>query len=154
MFLDEGILDSLMYILSTSFQKLPPPLPDTIDFNDSKILQKQHSIPHNNKTFVHAKLAANCCVALGKAHCAVVHTEGDLLLMSAYNRGSVPVERQLAQMLHEVPHHSRMMGTNMGGVLEDNMQEEFVLTEMSLQQAEEMAKNIRALMEGRLDWNC
>ena len=30
----------------------------------------------------------------------------------------------------------------------------FVLTEMNIQQAEEMAKNIKALMDGRLDWNC
>ena len=142
-----------MYILSTSFQKLPPPVPEVSETDGAQIYHDKSKIPHNSRTFIHAKLAANCCVALGKAHCAVVHTEGDLLLMSAYNRGSVPVERQLAQMLHEVPHHSRMLGTNVGEILEDGSQEEFMLTEMSMQQAEEMAKNINALVEGRLDWN-
>lgn len=192
-FLDEGILDSLMYILSTSFQKLPPPSPEedhpsTSNSNSVSSPIRNRPPPHNHhhkeyEIFVHAKLAANCCVALGKAHCAVVHTEGDLLLMSAYNRGLVPVERQLAQMLHEIPHHSRMLGTGYvkgkgGGVgvggdvgyAEHDMEldeeedddlmnedasqthEEFMLTEMTMQQAEEMAKNIKALMEGRLDW--
>ena len=48
---------------------------------------------------VAARLAATCCVTLGKAHCAAIHTEGDLLLMSLYERGTVPEERQLAQTL-------------------------------------------------------
>ena len=68
------------------------------------------SFKPGGSAFNHARLAANCCVALGKAHCAAVHTEGDLLLMSAYSRGSVPVERQLAQMLFEVPHHMKVGG--------------------------------------------
>jgi hypothetical protein len=41
-----------------------------------------------------AKQAAVCCVTLGKAHCAAIHTEGDLQLTSLYDRAIVPEERQ------------------------------------------------------------
>lgn len=37
------------------------------------------SFKPGGNAFFHARLAANCCVALGKAHCAAVHTEGDLV---------------------------------------------------------------------------
>jgi hypothetical protein len=102
--------------------------------------------------FNHAKLAALCCLALGKAHCAVVHTEGDLLLMSSYNRGTVPEERQLAQMLYEVPHHVSVIDMGKGGgsvTLSVTGKELFTITEISMFEAEELAKSIKALTEGK-----
>ena len=104
--------------------------------------------------FFHARLAANCCVALGKAHCAAIHTEGDLLLMSAYSRGSVPVERQLAQMLFEVPHHMKVIPPSAQsnvGAGENTQDVEFTLTELSMQQAEDLASSIKALDDGEID---
>lgn len=89
----------------------------------------------------HAKLAAQCCVTLGKAHCALVHTEGDLQLMSLYERGLVPEERQLAQMLYEVPHHVQ--------VALSPTEEVFVLKQVPMAQAEELARSIMALADGR-----
>jgi hypothetical protein len=133
----------------------------------------------SGSAFYHAKLAANCkpiwslpcnrvifssltfffccifvsgCVALGRAHCAAVHTEGDLLLMSAYSRGSVPIERQLAQMLFEVPHHMKVMNPSGGNSVGESQQQfdaEFTLTELSMQQAEDLASSIKALDEGK-----
>ena len=110
------------------------------------------SFKPGGSAFNHARLAANCCVALGKAHCAAVHTEGDLLLMSAYSRGSVPVERQLAQMLFEVPHHMKVGGPGgEAGQGEGPFEAEFALTELSMQQAEDLASSIKALDDGRIN---
>eukprot|EP00569_Conticribra_weissflogii_P001251 CAMPEP_0171355144 /NCGR_PEP_ID=MMETSP0878-20121228/45071_1 /TAXON_ID=67004 /ORGANISM="Thalassiosira weissflogii, Strain CCMP1336" /LENGTH=187 /DNA_ID=CAMNT_0011861137 /DNA_START=20 /DNA_END=583 /DNA_ORIENTATION=- len=156
-FLEEGILDSLMYILSTYFRNYSSFLreePPTHETSEQFI-----SFKPGGEAFHHAKLAANCCVALGKAHCAAVHTEGDLLLMSAYSRGSVPVERQLAQMLFEVPHHMKVLnhpggqGGSVGGGGNDGVVEGeyFTLTELSMQQAEDLASSIKALDDGRID---
>eukprot|EP00804_Cyclotella_cryptica_P007112 CCRYP_014533-RB/>CCRYP_014533-RB protein AED:0.07 eAED:0.07 QI:14/1/1/1/1/1/5/86/847 len=154
-FLEEGILDSLMFILSSyfrnysAFQRDEPPLSET--------KEPFESFKPGGNAFFHARLAANCCVALGKAHCAAVHTEGDLLLMSAYSRGSVPVERQLAQMLFEVPHHMKVIHPNQsngsGGVTNDNTYDhaEFTLTELSMQQAEDLASSIKSLDDGNID---
>jgi len=50
-----------------------------------------------------ANLAALCCITFRKANCAAIHNEGDLLLMSLYEQGTVPVELQATQILHEVP---------------------------------------------------
>jgi len=116
--LDEGILDSIMYILNCHFDKRG---------NVTK------------EELAHAKLAATCCVTLGKAHCAAVHTEGDLLLMSLYERGTVPEERQLAQMLYEVPHH----------ITRDGKPENFCLQQMNMPKAEDAARAIKALADGR-----
>ena len=119
-FLEEGILDSLMFILSNYFRNyssfLRGETPTMMTEGEKEEPFKSYKVGGN--AFYHAKLAANCCVALGKAHCAAVHTEGDLLLMSAYSRGSVPVERQLAQMLFEVPHHMKVMSTNVANAWE------------------------------------
>jgi len=95
-----------------------------------------------------AKLAATCCVTLGKAHCAAVHTEGDLLLMSRYERGTVPEESQLAQMLHEVPHHARVTKPNDPTFVDPSM-EVFALKQLTLPQAEELAKAVKALADTR-----
>ena len=102
----EGILDSLMLILSTYFRSYSSFLRN-IQPQDTNEQFKSYKV--GGPAFIHARLASNCCVALGKAHCAAVHTEGDMLLMSAYSRGSVPVQRQLAQMLFEVPHHMKVI---------------------------------------------
>lgn len=69
-----------MYILSSYFR------------NYSAFLRKEPPIHETNEplqsfkpggnAFFHARLAANCCVALGKAHCAAVHTEGDLVSLT------------------------------------------------------------------------
>jgi hypothetical protein len=114
--LDEGILDSLMYILNHFFEKV------------------RRGTPMDAQERFQAKLAASCCVTLGKAHCAAVHTEGDLLLMSMYERGTVPEERQLAQMLYEVPHHVLSMEPDV-----------FVLQQTSMSMAEELACSIKDL---------
>lgn len=75
--------------------------------------------------------------------------------MSAYNRGSVPVTRQLAQMLYEVPHHTRITNMNMeesefnpNKLIAGN--EFFAVTEMTMQQAEELAKSIKILADENL----
>jgi len=160
-FLEEGILDSLMFILSNYFRNYSSFLRN----ETSEMVEKQEepfsSFKQGGNAFFHAKLAANSCVALGKAHCAVVHTEGDLLLMSAYSRGSVPVERQLAQMLFEVPHHMKVMnpahvatgqgGNNVPGEVQQQFDVEFTLTELSMQQAEDLASSIKALDDGKID---
>lgn len=145
-----------MYILSSYFRNYAafirhePPVHETEE--------PFQSFKQGGKSFFHARLAANCCVALGKAHCAAVHTEGDLLLMSAYSRGSVPVERQLAQMLFEVPHHMKVtnpstQNSSTGGPTKDAMHDhaEFALTELSMQQAEDLARSIKSLDDGNID---
>lgn len=178
-----------MFILSSFFRNYSaflrnePPLSET--------QEPFESFKPGGNAFFHARLAANCCVALGKAHCAAVHTEGDLvcynvcvlelvvgfaqsytllnvvllfcpficlqLLMSAYSRGSVPVERQLAQMLFEVPHHMKVINPSLtignSGATNDNMYDhaEFTLTELSMQQAEDLASSIKSLDDGNID---
>lgn len=82
----------------------------------------------DNVDFFHSRLASYCCVALGKAHCA-----------SSYDHGTVPVSRQLAQMFYEVPHHVPIP-LNKNGM-------SFQLTEMSIQEAEDIANSIAALAE-------
>uniref|UniRef100_A0A7S2K2M9 Uncharacterized protein n=1 Tax=Leptocylindrus danicus TaxID=163516 RepID=A0A7S2K2M9_9STRA len=171
MFLEEGILDSLMWILSGFFKKYSALLrmtdsnhPNSTTYGAIEEKQDadgrsfgQKSAMHGADAYVHARLAANCCVTLGKAHCAIVHTEGDLLLMSAYNRGAVPIERQGAQMLFEVPHHTRVSTASMdpedetGGAEGEQSSEFFTLTELSMQESEHLAKLIKNLCDGKMD---
>eukprot|EP00986_Skeletonema_menzelii_P012708 scaffold7158_cov151-Skeletonema_menzelii.AAC.5 len=146
-FLEEGILDSLMLILSTYFRNYSS-FVRNVQPQDTK--EQLKSYKPGGQAFVHARLASNCCVALGKAHCAAVHTEGDMLLMSAYSRGSVPVQRQLAQMLFEVPHHMKVINPSVDGTA-DQHDAEFTLTELSMQQAEDLASSIKALDDGNID---
>lgn len=162
--IEEGILDSLMFILSNYFRNYSSFVRNEKSALLSEVEKEEpfQSFKQGGAAFHHAKLAANCCVALGKAHCAAVHTEGDLLLMSAYSRGSVPIERQLAQMLFEVPHHMNVMNTATnnscanGDATQAQQQQqfdsaEFTLTELSMQQAEDLASSITALDDGRID---
>lgn len=76
--------------------------------------------------------------------------------MSAYSRGSVPIERQLAQMLFEVPHHMKIFNSThnnfSGGPTKDLLDHaEFTLTELSMQQAEDLASSIKSLDDGKID---
>ena len=118
---EEGILDSIMWTLTRYLEHSP----------------KTNNTTTSNE-FMAAKVSAACCLRLGKAYCAAMHTDGDLMLMSLYERGSVPEERQLAQMLAEVPYHAPK---------EDNP-ETLELTQMSLPQAEEFARTVKLLAEG------
>jgi hypothetical protein len=138
-FLDEGILDSIIWTLSRYFEKL-----EAVDRTTEWAFP---DISPNEKTA--ASLAAQCCVTLGKAHCAAIHTEGDLQLMSMYERGTVPEERQVAQMLHEVPHHIRITKTDDPTVV-DPSKEVFALRQLSLPHAEELARAIKAVADGKI----
>jgi hypothetical protein len=138
-FLDEGILDSIIWTLSRYSEK--------VNANEKKTDWAHPEITPNERTAV--KLAAMCCVTLGKAHCAAIHTEGDLLLMSLYERGTVPEERQVAQMLHEVPHHARITKTADPSIVEPS-KEVFALKQLNLPQAEELARSIKEVADGKL----
>jgi hypothetical protein len=133
----EGILDSIMWMLSRYFEKLNKKQTDQWANPEITIEEKNA-----------ATLAATCCVTLGKAHCAAIHTEGDLLLMSMYERGTVPEERQLAQMLYEVPHHARITKTIDPTVVDPSM-EVFALKQLTLPQAEDLAKSVKELADTR-----
>lgn len=133
-----------MLILSTYFRNYSS-FYRNIQPQDTK--EQFKSYKPGGQAFIHARLASNCCVALGKAHCAAVHTDGDMLLMSAYSRGSVPVQRQLAQMLFEIPHHMKNINST-----SDQNDAEFILTELSMQQAEDLASSIKALDDGKIDF--
>jgi hypothetical protein len=135
-FLDEGILDSIMWTLNRYFEKVNAKGKETNWANPE--------VTGNEKTA--SKLAATCCVTLGKAHCAAIHTEGDLLLMSLYERGAVPEERQVAQMLHEVPHHVRVTN-NLDPTIIEPSKEVFALKHMTLPQSEELAHRIYSLAQ-------
>jgi len=138
-FLDEGILDYIIWTLSRYFEKL--------EVVEKKMDWAFPDITTNEKTA--SNLAALCCVTLGKAHCAAIHTEGDLLLMSMYERGTVPEERQVAQMLHEVPHHARVTKTNDPTTVQPS-KEVFAPRQLTLSQAEELANSIKAVADGQL----
>ena len=86
-----------MYILRAFFQSFVEKLRQS----GQKALKLENYMADPN--FFHSKLAANCCVALAKAHCAGANSEdGDV----SYNGGlSLPVQRQVAQLLYEIPHH-------------------------------------------------
>lgn len=136
---EEGILDSLMWIIGRYMEK-------TKQGEDAS--NRKSANPAVSRTEHRtAKLAATCCLTLGKAYCAAMHTEGDLLLMSLYERGTVPEERQLAQMLHEIPHHIRITKTDDPTMALDPSMEVFALRQIPLQQAEELAVAIKALSE-------
>jgi len=120
--LEEGILDSMMYIIRDFFQAhVSTNLSDT--------------------SLHHAKLAANCCIAFGKAHCAGFHVEGE------WTFGSVSISMQVAQMLFQVPHHE-VMKTKLDA---NETSEIFKLTsDMTMEQAENLSKVITSLAEGNI----
>jgi hypothetical protein len=135
--LEEGILDSLVWMLDRYLEKV----------NNVNTNWSNPSISPNERHM--AKLAASCCVTLGKTHCAAIHTEGDLQLISMYESGSVPEERQVALMLHEVPHHVRVTKLEDPTIIIPK-QEIFGVRQLSLQQAEDFAQSIKAVIDGRL----
>jgi hypothetical protein len=130
--LEEGILDYIIWEVGRYLEKV----------NNSNENWKHPDVTPNGR--IAAKQAAVCCVTLGKAHCAAIHTEGDLKLMSLYDRGIVPEERQVAQMLHEVPHHVRITNTPDPTIV-DPSKEVFASRELDLAQAEELAKSVKHL---------
>lgn len=137
-FVDEGILDCLLWTIGRYFEKKKKG-PGSENWAHPQITCEEASA---------AKLAATCCLTLGKSYCAAIHTEGDLLLMSLYDRGTVPEERQLAQMLLEVPHHARSTKTEDPTIVTPG-KEVFTLKQMTLPQAEELAAAIAALAAGQ-----
>jgi hypothetical protein len=137
--LEEGILDSLVWTLDRYMEKVHHRYDNTNWANPT--------ITSNEKKA--AKLAASCCVTLGKTHCAAIHTEGDMQLISLYESGSVSEERQVALMLHEIPHHVRITKLDDPTVVIPK-KEIFGLRQLSLQQAEEFAQSIKAVIDGRL----
>lgn len=138
MFVEEGILDAVMWIMDRYLEKTRRgPGWETWAFPD--ISKDEARL---------ARLAASCCLTLGKSYCAAIHTEGDLLLMSLYERGTVPEERQLAQMLHEVPHHTRATQTEDPTIVTPG-HEMFALKTLTLPQAEELAATIYGLATGQ-----
>ena len=136
-FLEEGILDSLVWTLDRYFEK------------QQARERGMMNIVISREDIRAVKLAATCCVTLGKTHCAAIHTEGDLQLMSLYERGSVPEERQVAQMLYETPHHVRITKVTDPTII-DPGKEVFALRQLSLQQAEDLARSIKAVVDGQL----
>jgi len=142
MLLDEGILDSLMYIIRAFF----------LDYANTQ-RQTQSDLPVEtyaaDLNFLHAKLASNCCVALGKAHCAVAHSQGEEMI-SATVHVSVPLTKQVAQMLYEVPHHTAVK-TNGEGVGGENQEVFKLTTEMSPNQAEALATSVTSLSAGKVE---
>jgi len=139
-FLDEGILDFFLFNIRLHQQKVRGK-----ETGEGRSWRNQGISLRELQT---TRLAAQCCMTLGKAHCAAMHTEGDLLLMSMYDRGTVPEERQVAQMLVEVPHHVRVTKTDDPTIVEPS-KEVFSLKQMALSQAEEMAHSIQNLAVGR-----
>jgi len=140
MLLDEGILDSLMFILRAFF----------LSYADIQRKSGEKSIPVEtymaDPNFYHAKLASNCCVALAKAHCAMAHTNREDMIASSAHM-TIPLTKQVAQTLYDVPHHM-VLNTEKDG----ESQEIFKLTtEMSIEQAEDLASSIVNLSMGKID---
>jgi hypothetical protein len=139
MLLDEGILDSLMYILRAFF----------FNYIDVQRENGKNSFVEtymSDPNFFHSKLAANCCVALGKAHCAMVHTTEEGMTASNVH-GPVPIVQQVAKMLYDVPHHMAM-----NTEAEEEVKEVFkITTEMSKDQAEDLASSIVSLSMGKIE---
>ena len=140
MLLEEGILDSLMYLLRAFF----------LNYAELQRQSGKTTIPVEtymaDPNFFHAKLASNCCVALGKAHCAMVHTNGEEMI-AATAHITVPITKQLAQMLYEVPHHMALK-SNVDGEEKEIFK---LTTEMSIQQAEDLASSIVSLSMGKVE---
>ena len=137
-FVDEGILDCLLWTIGRYIEKQRK--------GPGSELWAHPEISPEDKVMV--KLAASCCLTLGKSYCAAIHTEGDLLLMSLYDRGTVPEERQLAQMLMEVPHHTRSTKTDDPTIIVPG-KESFTLKQLTLSQAEELAAMITSIATGK-----
>lgn len=131
-FVSEGILDCLMWTIGRYLEKKQRG-------PDSELWLHPEITPTEATS---AKLAATCCLTLGKSYCAAMHTEGDLQLMSMYERGTVPEERQLAQLLVEVPYHRRATKTEDPTVIENEV---FAMKQLALPQAEELAAAIASI---------
>lgn len=141
MLLDEGILDSLMYILRKFF----------LHYADVRKRNADGTIPTetymSDPNYFHSKLASNCCVALAKAHCALSHNAAEEQVETNVHM-TVPIAKQVAQMLYEVPHH---MVLKTDGTEGENKEVFKLTTEMSTQQAEDLALSIVSLSMGKIE---
>lgn len=104
--------------------------------------------------YFHSKLAANCCVALAKAHC--VGTGNNEVIrddLAQIGGLSLPVQRQVAQLIYEVPHHVaiKVLDTSTDGA---EKRESFKLTtDLTMEKAEALASSITAVTAGKIDIN-
>lgn len=166
MFLDEGILDSLMYILDCYWHHYPPNLHPALAL--SSLDDQGH--------FTSARLACSCIVGLAKVHC--LSTGPSSLLHSPptphggsgvardgkqqpqpfadYRNGIIPLERQIAQLLIEVPHYAcrnveAMAGGANGELTGSAAATEFCWKEVCVTEAIETAQIIVGVVEEK--WN-
>jgi len=150
LFLDEGILDYILWTVSRYLEKIDIPRHNPKHWQNVIVSKSERTA---------AQLAATCGIALGKAHCCAalngsgVMGENRLLhstnIATAYGRGTVPEERQVAQMLHEVPHHARITKTKDPTIVIPN-QEVFCWRALNLVQAQEWAKKLQKVANGQL----
>ena len=95
------------------------------------------TITLQNPAFHHAILAANCCIALAKAHSAAILAQGDVC------SGNVPISRQCSIMLMEIPHFITVETDdgNEPGYM-------FKVSNMTLNEAEDFGRYIASLSQG------
>ncbi len=144
--IQEGILDSLMYILRAFFESYAEKL------SHSGLTELPLEMYMGDPNYFHSKLAANCCVALAKAYTVgslPSQDSNEYPTSSTTTGASFPISKQVAQMLHEVPHH---MAVKNPDAAEGEKKEMFKLTtEMTFQIAEDLASSITALTMGKID---
>ncbi len=147
--LQEGILDSLMYILRAFFESYAEKM------NKSGLTELPLETYMGDPNYFHSKLAANCCVALAKAYSAGSAPSHDSsepsTSLGSSNGLSLPVSSQVAKLLFEVPHH---MSIKVSDAAEGEKKETFKLTtEMTYKIAEDLASSITALTMGKIEIN-
>ena len=132
-----------MHIVRAFFQSYV----EKLNESGQKALQIENYMADPND--FQSKLAANCSVALAKAYCAGASIEaaGD----DMYNGGlSLPVKRQVAQLLYGIPHYHRAIQDSAEG----EKKEVFKLTtDMTMEKAEDLASSITSLTEGKIEIN-
>lgn len=136
-----------MYILRAFFLSYAEKL------NQSGLTELPLETYMGDPNYFHSKLAANCCVALAKAYTADSSPSNDSneYPSNGGQRGglSLPLSRQVAQLLHEVPHH---MAVKIPDAAEGEKKEIFKLTtEMTFKIAEDLAISITALTLGKIE---
>jgi hypothetical protein len=85
-------LDSLLFIIRATEEEHADVFRSSDGAQDLPLISQKTSSLH------HGVLAANCCIALAKAHTAAILADGDIC------SGNVPIYRQCAIMLKEVRH--------------------------------------------------
>lgn len=151
----EGILDSLIYILRTFFLSYA----EKFSKSGQKALQIENFMADPN--YFHSKLAANCCVALAKAYSAgAIGNSTDTTIstgggdLSSHAGLSHPVQNQVAQLLYEIPHHMtvKVSDSSSGADHHGKNKESFKLsTDMTKKNAEDLAASITVLTAGKIE---